>query len=155
MKDQSLDILLERALNRAFRLLSFRARSEKEIRDNLIKKEFPEIIINQTIQQLKDMKYLNDQEFAQWWIEQRQTHRPKSKFVIRAELLQKGVDRDLIEKLLDKSQDDLESAKKLLAKKQRTFEKFSGDDYKKKASEFLQRRGFSWDIISKILKNEE
>ena len=151
----SLDKVYEIALGKSFKYLSFRARSEKEVRDYLSKKEIPEIIINQTIQKLQDMKYLDDDEFTTWWIEQRQGPRPKSKLFIKLELKQKGIADTIIEKHLNNSQNDLETAKKLFTKKQRTFERYTGDTYKQKVSQFLARRGFSWDIIKEVLKNEE
>lgn len=151
----SLDQVYEISLGKSFHYLSFRARSEQEVRDYLAKKEIPEIVINQTIQKLLDMRYLDDDEFTTWWIEQRQLHRPKSKMVIKMELKQKGISDEIIEKHLTDSKNDLEIAKGLVAKKQRTFERYSGDLYKQKVSQFLQRRGFNWDIIKEIIKNHE
>lgn len=144
-----------KAYTRALRLLTYRPRSEKEIRDRLVRKQFDPMIINQVIEKLKEDKLLNDEEFAEWWTEQRQTFRGKSKYVIKRELSEKGVERDTVDKAVSTAKDDYETAKEYLERKRRMFEKYSGDEYTKKVTGFLQRKGFSWDVISKILKENK
>lgn len=154
-REFTLDKQYEFAKGRAYRYLGFRARSEKEIRDYLAKKETAQIVIDQTIEHLKEFKYLDDNEFTEWWINQRQQHRPKSKMVIKMELKQKGISEEIIEKYLTDSKNDLEIAKQLFEKKQRTFARYTGNQYTQKVSQFLGRRGFNWDIIKEVLKNHE
>jgi regulatory protein len=144
-----------RAYTRALKLLSYRPRSEKEIRDRLIRKEFDPLIIDQVIDKLKEDKFLNDKEFAQWLTESRQNYKGRSKYVIRNELSEKGVDKETITKTLSNAKDDLETAKELFERRRRIFERYSGEEYTKKVTGFLQRKGYSWDIIQMILKNEE
>jgi regulatory protein len=153
-REFTLDEQYEFAKGRAYRYLGFRARSEKEVREYLTKKLTTQIVIDQTIQHLKDYNYINDDEFTDWWINQRQTHRPKSKRIIKMELKQKGISDEIIEKHLAKSTNDLEIAKQLFEKKRKTFERYTGDQYNQKVSQFLARRGFSWDIIKEILKDD-
>lgn len=144
-----------KAYTRAMKLLSYRPRSENEIRDRLQRKDFDPMIIDQVIEKLKEDKLLDDKEFAEWWTEQRQTFRGKSKFVIKRELSEKGIERETAEKAVGEAQDDYQTAKAFLERKNRMFERYSGEEYKKKVIGFLQRKGFSWDIIGKILKESE
>lgn len=141
-----------KAYTRALKLLSYRPRSEKEIRDRLMKKEFDSMIIDQVIDKLKADKLLNDREFADWWAEQRQEFRGKSKYVIKRELAEKGVENEIADMAVSKAKDDYETAKAFLERKSRLFERYTGEEYTKKVAGFLQRKGYSWGIISKILK---
>lgn len=54
----------ERALQQALLFLSYRVRSEKEIRQNLLKHEYSEDVIEITLQRLRDTNLANDNDFA-------------------------------------------------------------------------------------------
>jgi regulatory protein len=152
MDFEKIKIEVLKAYTRALRYLSYRPRSEKEIRDRLTRKQFDPMIIDKVIEQLKEDKFLNDTQFAQWWTEQRQDFQGKSKYVIKTELSDKGIDRNTIDNTLTNAKDDYETAKEFFERKKRRFERYAGDEYTKKVTGFLQRKGFSWDIIQKILK---
>src|SRR5574340_1504638 len=61
----------ERAYQQAMLFLSYRARSEAEIRQNLKKHEIPEAVIEATLERLREEKLANDPEFARTWVENR------------------------------------------------------------------------------------
>lgn len=143
----------EAAFAASLRYLNFRIRSVKEIQDYLVKKEFPQDIIGFTMNRLLELKFLDDREFGRIWIESRQKHRGKSIFVLKTELKMKGLDDELIESLLEDSQDDLTTAKDLFERKQKQLARYTGDEYKQKSIQFLQRRGYSWNIIKQVLSN--
>lgn len=140
------------AFNYSLKYLSFRARSTKEIRDYLYRKNFVEQTINAAIEKLVELKFLNDGEFAKLWIESRQKHKGKSKFILKNELRLKGLENDIIEPLLKEAQDDFETARILFDKKKRTLGNLPKEEFKKKMAGFLQRKGFSWEIISNIFR---
>lgn len=141
-----------RAFNYSLKYLSFRNRSVKEVHDYLIRKNFIEDTINSVLKKLVDLKFLNDEEFARGWIESRQKYKGKSKFILKSELRMKGVSSDTIEPLLNDAADDFETAKILFEKKKKTLGKLAPVEFKKKMAGFLSRRGFSWEIISKLFK---
>ena len=153
--DGTSEIFLEKAYNKALKSLSYRPRSEKEISDFLAKKKFDSSIISKAIEKLKEQNLINDEEFVKWWIEQRQTHKPKSTFVLKQELIAKGVAKELIEELLTTSQNDEESARLVFEKSKIKFKNYKGEEFLKKTIAFLQRRGFSWEIIKKIIDDEK
>src|SRR5260221_1827517 len=82
---------------RSLRFLQIRRRSEKEIVEYLTKKKVPEKTIADVLQFLKEKKYVNDTEFARWWIDQRTRVKPKGKRFIAIELQQKGVSKDIVD----------------------------------------------------------
>lgn len=152
---QELKEELEKVYTRAIKYLSYRNRSEKETRDHLLKKKIPEDLINPIIKLLREHKFLDDRKFAEWWIEQRQEFKGKSKMIIKSELFQKGVDKLLIEELLDNNQGDLKTATLIYKKNKYKFDRIDGEERKNKIANFLRLKGYNWDIIEKILQNEE
>jgi len=124
-------------LENAFHFLSFRSRSEKEMRDFLKKKEV--LQIDETIDKLKELDFINDRKFIQEFVDSRSKNKPKGKKALIIELKRKGIDVED----LDINEDEL--AKKALEKKKpRSFGQ---------ASRFLYSRGFSWNVIERTLKN--
>src|SRR3990170_1905376 len=91
---------VERAFNYSLKYLSYRDRSVKEVYDYLLRKNFVEDTINSVLKKLIDLKFLNDEEFARQWIESRQKHKGKSKFVLKQELRMKGIDSGMIDHTL-------------------------------------------------------
>lgn len=142
--------------------LSFRPRSEKEIFDYLVKKlksresvdyqqakESP--LIGQVILRLKKYKYLNDRQFAKWWIESRMRSRPRGTTALRIELLKKGIGREIIDDALEKQIDEKAQARLALTKKIKHWQKLTPQEAKKKAYQFLASRGFDWDTIKETV----
>lgn len=135
----------------AVNYLSYRPRSEKEVRDKLKLKNAPPEIIEKVIETLKQQKFINDEEFARMWTSHRLKLSPKSKRVIKMELLQKGIDAEIIEKKLSGNDgeevDDLEQAKKLVENKIDRYKNLPKQEIYQKLGGFLARRGFSWGTI--------
>jgi regulatory protein len=149
------DFARKYALNQSIRYLTIRARSVKEIYDYLERKKFVIETINHVLKQLVDLKYLNDEDFAMRWTEQRQNYKGKSKLIIKNELKQKGVNVDTINKVLNDAEDDLESAKIAYRKKARILNGLSKKVFNKKMMGFLARRGFSWETIRKVINEND
>ncbi len=147
---------LTTAKNCCYRLLEFRPRSEREIRERLRKKDFPEDIISESIEQLKKLNYINDQEFAFSWIKDRIV-RPFGLKRIAFQLKQKGIAQEIIEQAINKIKEDYCETE--------VIEKIAQDKFKKLATKtdplktkqrvysFLLRRGFPPDIVLEVLNN--
>lgn len=141
--------------DKALRFLSYRPRSEKEVRENLKKKKASDSIIDLIIKKLQEQKFLNDREFTRWWIEQRTLVKPTGKRLIKIELIKKGIDKELIDEMFygvqGLVQNELEMARKLV---QRKINKYKGLDRQKiyqRLGGFLSRRGFDYDTIKKAI----
>lgn len=140
----------ERAYQQAMLFLSYRARSEKEIRQNLNKHEFPEDAIEITIERLRDARLVNDNEFAQVWVENRSTFRPRSRRALAMELRQKGLDDETVRSAVSGVNEEIlayEAAQKRLGR----LKGLEWNDFRKKLSEFLARRGFPYSVIAPIV----
>ena len=136
----------QKLLDKAYRILSLRPRSEKEVKDYLAKKKATPKVAQKIIAKLKKLNHLNDQEFARWWVEQRSTFRPRGKFGLVAELRQKGVAKEVIDRVIKKV-DEMSLARKAAQKKIRSYKRLNPREFREKMTAFLARRGFSWSVI--------
>jgi regulatory protein len=140
----------ERAYQQAMLFLSYRARSEAEIRRNLRKHEIPETVIEETLERLRQDGLANDREFASAWVENRTTFRPRSRRMMAMELKQKGLDEEAIQSAME-NVDDEASAYEAAQKRAARFKGLEWNDFRKKLSEFLARRGYSYSVIAPVV----
>jgi len=146
---------VKRAKDYAFKLLSYRPRSIKEIQDRLKKKDYSLKVILKVIKSLKRLKFLNDKEFAKIWVENRIRTKPMGRYRLYQELIQKGIDRDLIEKTLNdyREEEEIKLARELTQRKlERSYQNLDEVTTKRRLYGFLQRRGFSYDTIQEVMK---
>ncbi len=143
-----------KALNQALNFLSYRKRSEKELAMALRRKGFSQSCIEYAVDYCKDHNYINDYDFAEAYIRDKTNLAKLGVERIRHELTLKGIDRDIIDRVLVVDKDEqLELAMELSEKRLRSYENDSYEKKYRKLSGYLQRRGYSYDIISKVLKN--
>jgi len=145
----------EKFYKAAIRYLSFRPRSEKELKDYLTKKECDPLISKRIIESLTRDRFLNDEEFVRMWIRERTLIKPKAIRVIKMELKQKGISKEMIESAFENSEDspvDLDLAVRLAEKKLRTIHDQS-DKFKvrEKLGRYLASKGFDWDTIKEVI----
>ena len=141
-------------VERALRFLSFRPRSEQEVKDHLKKKyqHSSDEIVARVLDRLRYLSYLNDLEFTKWWVEQRQTHSPRGARLIRSELFQKGIAQEIIDKVLPEDEEgEVVQALKTAQKKLRSYQKLKPQEFKQKMGQYLARRGFGWEVIKETL----
>ena len=147
--------LLTNCKEHSLYILSNYSKTEKQLREKLNKvKHYNDKIINQTIEFLKKYNYINDENYANRFIDN--NINTKSKKIIREKLLFKGIDKDLVDRVLIQNEDkfdDLNIATKLVNKK---FAKYLNGELdikiKNKIYNFLLRKGIKYDIIAKIIK---
>jgi regulatory protein len=141
----------ERAYQQAMLFLSYRARSEAEIRQNLRKHEFPDSIIDGTLERLRQDRLADDNKFARAWVENRNTFRPRSRRALTMELRQKGLDDETVQSALV-GVDEEALAYEAAHKRANRYQGLGWDDFRKKLSEFLTRRGFPYETTAQIVK---
>ena len=126
-----------------------RPRSEKETSDYLYKKIYEKKLdkeyINQIIEKLEKKKYLNDEAFAKWYVENRFVKKGISKKRLSLELAKKGISREIVERVLkDSGRDEKEEILKIIAKKRARYD----DD---KLIQYLGRQGFSYELAKDLV----
>ena len=145
----------EKVFPKAVKFISLRPRSQKEILTYLVKKSSSQKVREKIFQELTKLGLVDDQSFAHWWIDQRNTFRPKGKKALMMELRQKGIDRDLSETIVNCEVDEKKLAKILLLKKKKTWRQLPLGIQKEKQVNFLARRGFSWSVIKALLDESQ
>lgn len=158
----------------ALNFLSFRPRSEYEIRDNLKrkivlleksggeKKDYHEIV-EAIIEKLKSINQVNDLEFAKWFVNQRNTFRPKGKVALHQELARKKIPKEIISSILDNENDSFPgpsqfelalaaSRKKAAVLALKIKDSTSYFEAKVKLQGHLASRGFDWDTIKDVVE---
>lgn len=132
---------------RAFNLLSYRARSKKELIDRLKQKETDPQLINEVINELSAVELINDFEFAQSWVSERgKLYGP---FRLRNELIKKGIAKEIIDQVLDEF-NEVEVANKLAAKWINRHKNLAPKVLERRLFGFLARRGISYDTIKSL-----
>lgn len=154
--------LFEKYYALSLKFLSYRQRSEKEIRDYLMRKKVAEETVDQIIAKLKEQRFLNDEEFARMWIESRNRSKPRSKRLLTLELKQKGISDEIIESQLGQvfdgqagqklgGKDDVFLAKKVIMRKVNKYKNLPKQEIYKKLGGMLARRGFDWETIKEAI----
>ena len=156
------DAEIGKLMERIYRLSNIRMRSEKEIRNYLKElsfkrkvkgeEEISPIVIESTIDRAIKKTLIDDEEFAKNWVESRRRSKYKGNRAIMSELIQKGVDRHIIVEVL---QEDGETQEKLaeqaLEKKMTIWKNLSDMVVKKKATEYLMRKGFEYSLVKETI----
>ncbi|HET7737439.1 MAG TPA: regulatory protein RecX [Tepidiformaceae bacterium] len=131
----------------ALRLLSHRARSETEMRTRLGMRGVAPATIDYEIERLRQAGLLDDQKFAQSWVEDRKRFAPRGTRMLRYELLGRGIDPESIDNVtagLDDRELALALAREKASKtKAETYEAFAG-----RIGGLLRRRGFDYDAVA-------
>ena len=150
--------LRSRGYNRALRFLAVRPRSQVEVRRNLQGyrprdgRRLTESQIESIIAKLQEWGYLDDREFARFWVEQRNRFRPVAPRALRYELRQKGVDESVAQEIIDELS-DATSACEAAARSRlyRWQEETNPAQFRRKMGSFLQRRGFDWEVARGVI----
>jgi len=138
----------------AYRLLSYRWYTKKEIETKLIQKGYSKEMVQVVISELEEMRYLDDQRFTMNWIEGRAQRKLLGKKRLKQELKDKGIEeRIILQKLEDffSAGKDLELALLAARKKASLSRDLDKDKLKRRLADFLQRRGFDYQIIKKVI----
>ncbi|RMG96189.1 MAG: regulatory protein RecX [Chloroflexi bacterium] len=141
---------LETAKEQALRYLTYRPRSRTELRRYLQQKGHEPETITAVLDRLTDLNLIDDKAFARYWVEQRETFRPRSKIALQQELMAKGVSREAIEAAIE-TVDELDAARKAAQKQLYRWRNLPEQAFKTKLGQFLQRRGFGYEIILEII----
>lgn len=140
---------LHRGLNAAVHYLSYRPRSESEVRDRLKRRSFDTDIIETVIARLKRQGLVDDLAFAQFWKDNRDSFNPRSQWLIKSELKQKGIASDIIDQVMD-TVDDNDSAYRAAVDKARSLTRSDYQSFRRRLGDYLKRRGFGYGVIKNI-----
>lgn len=142
---------VERAYGRALNFLSYRPRSQAEVRRNLRRKKLEDETIEAVIERLTRADLLNDWEFAQYWVENRVHFKPRGARALQQELREKGIDASIIARVLADI-DDEALARSAAEGSMRRFAHLAPADFRRKLGAYLARRGFSYAVVRPLIE---
>ena len=137
---------IQDCLNAAYHYLSYRPRSEGEIKQWLHRRGYANEVAEQTIIKLREQNLSDDFAFARFWKENRLSFRPKSKRLIKKELRNKKVAQEIIEQVTEDIDDEV-IAYKLGSKRISTLAHLDYPDFYRRLSSYLAYRGFGYEVI--------
>ena len=149
---------LHHAQEAALRLLSYRARSKRELQERLKRKGITSVDADEVLDTLERSGLLNDFEFARSFAHDKLLKKPMGKTMLKQQLRLKGISKELIEQVLSEAYKSnpedkyaFELALKRIKRSQSSFTKLDPLKKKKRLSDYLIRRGFDWDTVAKAV----
>ena len=163
--------LYNKGLAAALQQLAARPRSEAEIRDYL-RKRYPDIsseTSSRVVERLRELDYLNDAKFAEFWVENRSAFAPRGRNLLKQELMKKRVPRDIIDAViqahLETQQEEADEegdnggvsveesqALDMARKKARGYAAEDWSGFKRKLGGVLLRRGYDYGTTGRVTK---
>lgn len=147
------------AKEKALRFMSYRQRSEKELRTKLLEQEFLPAIIDSVVEYLTKLGFLDDRAFANAYLHDVLMKKPAGPKFIRQQLRLKGISKNIIDDVLREklgTETEFTFAREAAAKQMHRYsasrKKYDREKQKKRLADFLARRGFAWEIVSSVLK---
>ena len=147
----------EKTLARAFRLLAAKPRSEAVLRERLLEKAWAEAeVVDRVINRLKELGYLNDEQFAASYATSKLTTKPLGRTRLRRDLHRKKVSSQAAEQALDEvyaERSEEELIDQAIAKRIRLKGRPQTREETKKLFDYLLRLGFGYDLVIRKVKD--
>ena len=143
------DKTLHRALGRSLNLISYRQRTEFELRQRLSPKFSPDVV-DRTIQYLKEQGLIDDAQFAEAWTSSRTRNSPRSSKAISRELADKGVARTLADDAV-RDLDDDSTARSAATRFSRRLADADYTQFHRRLWAHLSRRGYSGSVARRAV----
>jgi regulatory protein len=140
------------ARDAALRLLAYRPRSEAELRSRLARRGLPPVVVQETVEHLREQGLLNDEAFARYWVDARQQSSPRGRGLLRRELLAKGIAAETAAQAAATVAEE-ESARGAAEKKARSLRNLDYPTFRRRLGQFLLRRGFPYET-ARLLVDE-
>lgn len=144
---------LAKARQQGFRLLSLRARSEREMRDRLARNHGARVT-DDVIRQFKEEGLLDDNNYARERARQLAVNHLEGDLAIEADLRKRGIERAGAAEAIAAAREELseaEAIRKLIAKKQATLTAPPDRIWKGKTGRYLMSKGFPAGLILELL----
>lgn len=136
----------------ALRYLGMRPRTRSQLKKYLQDKGFSEQIASEICTRCVEQGYVDDQAFARQWVDERLRLKPRSAYMLRMELLQKGLEKETVDRAVAavSREDELDAARALVEKKLRRMDRVPSPEEEKKLLAMLMRKGFSHSVIQQL-----
>lgn len=146
----------EKVWEKLLKFVSFRQRTEKEVKDWFERRKLPVVFYKRYLKKLKKLNLVDDKRFAYSFVQDRLSFSPRPKKVLIFELLKKGVSREVAEEVLESFDIDEESqAKRFLAKQEGRWKGLDPVLVRQRKMRFLLSKGYSFEVVKKVIFDEK
>ncbi|MDQ3194227.1 MAG: RecX family transcriptional regulator, partial [Bacteroidota bacterium] len=138
----------------AYSFLAYKSRSRKEIIKKLSQKKISSLTIEKITDLLEKQKYVDDKMYAKNYLENKLTHKPVGKRLARLKLLEKGIEKEIAENIIDENYSgdkEFDLAGEILKKYQKKVKYKDAADKKNKCYRHLISKGFDYEVVSRLL----
>lgn len=141
------------AEEKAIKYISIRLRSIKEIKDYLVKNNYPKEVIDMAVDNLIKNKYLDDNIFTNAYIKDKLNFTTKGDYKIKMELINLGIEQSIIEENMSLIDNEVitNKIKKIIDKDIRTNKKYNGQELRNKIYNHLVTQGYSKEKVINII----
>ena len=141
----------QRCFAAAARYLSYRPRSEFELRERLSRRGFDSDNIEAALTRLKEQGLVDDTDFARFWRDNRQSFSPRSRWLTGLELRRKGVAEEVIDQVVGDVSDD-DSAYRAALSRAHRLPASDYQSFRHRLAGYLRRRGFGYRVINNTVE---
>ncbi len=136
----------------AYRFLSERPRTVREMTERLSREDLGARSIEAVIADLTRSGYLDDEQFSRLWAESRANSRPRGRRAVSSELRKLGVSRETVESVLDSYYpDDADLVRKAAVRRAESLCHLDRTTFRRRLAGYLARRGFDYATVSPLL----
>ncbi len=141
----------QRCLDAAARYLTYRPRSEYEMRQRLLRRGFSGDTVEAVLKRLREQGLVDDIAFAEFWRDNRQSFSPRSQWLTRLELRQKGIADDISDQTVSTICDG-DNAYRAAASRASRLPLSDYESFRRRLGGYLRRRGFGYGVIKETLE---
>lgn len=142
---------LRQAHANALKYVSYKSRSEAEVRSRLLR-HYSNDLVEEVLIILKESSVVDDKRFANEWRDSRDAHNPRAAWIVEKELIAKGICKTLAKETIHKM-DDNESAYKAAFKEASKFSNANHVTFQRKLYAYLRRRGYSDFVLQNTISH--
>ncbi len=143
-----------KAVEACVRLLGYRPRTEAELLRRLAQKGYEAELAREAVDRVRDLGYVDDVDFARFWVRNREQFKPMGARRIRHELFQKGVDRETVQTVIEEElpAEEDEAALRVARKKLRLLVETDYPTFQRRLGGLLARQGFGFDTSARVVR---
>lgn len=136
--------------------LTGQARSRAELATKLARKQVPHEMAERLLDRFEEVGLVDDAAFARDWVQSRQTGRGLARRALAVELQRKGVEKEVIADAVATIDpgDEVESARDLVRRKLRSFERFDRPTQVRRLTGMLARKGYPSSVVFSVVREE-
>lgn len=147
-------IAFEAAFDQSMRMINRKRLSRAKVTAKLSERGHDEALVDRVIAKLLAIGAINDETLATDLVDEIDRTRPAGPAMKRAKLAQRGVNEEIIERVVEQSaspSSQLADARKLIASRSKAMAKLDETARKRRLWDLLARRGFDEETIDTVL----